>query len=144
MSCPFRHLWPNGAGEATRASAAAPPPAPAGHTPAADDQQQGAPPPATPTTSANSPPAADAAADEARCPFLAGVAGVAVAPSSTTAGGRAAEAELQPQAQPQQQAQPAGESPEASPSTATVAVCPLGFGSSRQPKLGQFHCLLCK
>jgi hypothetical protein len=144
MSCPFRHLWPKGSGEATAATGAAAPPPPvadARHTRGADPadaEQQGAPSPTTPTSSAGGQTTDQAAPAGARCPFLAGVGGVSL--SSTTAAAGAAGA-AQPPAQQEQQL---AAGPGADSSAAPPATCPLGFGSGRQPKLGEYHCMLCK
>lgn len=159
MSCPFKHLWPKGAGEGEPAATAAPnavaalgaahaaplsggdaqevapgPAAatarpPAGHTPAARPAAAGRPPagldPAT--------PGAAGAAGSGQCPFLSGLGGMGLAPAASGDAG---------------EGQAGGASgvagPEASSTAGAPAVCPLGFGSSKQPELWEFHCLLCK
>ncbi|KAI3430218.1 hypothetical protein D9Q98_004816 [Chlorella vulgaris] len=164
MSCPFKHLWP-GSGTAQpqddvaapQAAAACPftgrasqqspggaaiaaggsagsggggarPAYAATAAPAASsEQQQGAGiEPATPTSAG-------------QCPFLAGVSGVSL--QQTAPAESAAVAGDGSEVAAQQSDRPAdGQQGEAAP-----AVCPLGFGrGAGGPRLGQFHCFLCK
>ncbi|KAL4854859.1 hypothetical protein ACK3TF_004544 [Chlorella vulgaris] len=164
MSCPFKHLWPGSGTAQPQVDAAAPQAAAAcpftgrasqqspggaavaaggsagsgggGARPAyaatvapaaSSEQQQGAGiEPATPTSAG-------------QCPFLAGVSGVSL--QQTAPAESAAVAGDGSGAAAQQSDRPAdGQQGEAAP-----AVCPLGFGrGAGGPRLGQFHCFLCK
>ena len=172
MSCPFKHLWPSGAapqagqvaasaagsqdgqpggrsepaasggcpfsraaaagGSSARTASAAPPAA--GAATSRQDQEG-----LQPTTPASAPDAAS----PVQCPFLAGVHGVSLqAPAAADSAGAASEA---PAPAGSGSAVPQAAAPSAAAAAAAApAVCPLGFGSSQQPRLGEFHCLICK
>ena len=72
-----------------------------------------------------------AASASPQCPFLAS------ASKGLTLGPPGLEQQMQRQADDALK-------PPAPASSAAPAVCPLGFGSSQQPRMGQFHCIICK
>lgn len=155
MSFPFRHTWPKsgeqpeqapvgGGGGAVPAgeAVASEPPAqcPMSRMRAAGQRSEHV----APAVLSDSPGHVAAAAAAAgggqqsagaagKCPFLAGMSGVAVATP---------EAAREPSAAPQPSSHSL--STTAGAQVAQPAVCPLGFGGGQQRKLGEFHCLICR